>query len=45
MEAGGSEGIFHRRPSLTVGAAAGCVYTPSGTGNPFCIGSTWVVVP
>ena len=45
METGGSEGIFHRRPSLTVGAAAGCVYTPSGTGNPFCIGSTWVVLP
>ena len=45
MEMGGSEGIFHRRPSLTVGAAAGCVYTPSGTGNPFCIGSTWVVLP
>ena len=42
MEAGGSEGIFYRRPSLTVGA--GCTYV-SGTGNPFCIGSTWVVVP
>ena len=40
MEAGGSEGIFYRRPSLTVGA--GCTYV-SGTGNPFCIGSTWVV--
>ena len=42
MEPGGSGGIFHRRPSLTVGA--GCTYV-SGTGNPFCIGSTWVVVP
>ena len=42
METGGSEGIFYRRPSLTVGA--GCTYA-SGTGNPFCIGSTWVVVP
>ena len=42
METGGSGGIFHRRPSLTVGA--GCTYV-SGTGNPFCIGSTWVVVP
>ena len=42
METGGSGGIFHRRPSLTVGA--GCSYV-SGTGNPFCIGSTWVVVP
>lgn len=42
MEPGGSGGIFHRRPSLTVGA--GCTYI-SGTGNPFCIGSTWVVVP
>ena len=42
MEAGGSEGIFYRRPSLTVGA--GCTYV-SGTGNPFCIGSTWVVLP
>ena len=42
METGGSEGIFYRRPSLTVGA--GCTYV-SGTGNPFCIGSTWVVVP
>lgn len=41
METGGSEGIFYRRPSLTVGA--GCTYA-SGTGNPFCIGSTWVVV-
>lgn len=41
METGGSEGIFYRRPSLTVGA--GCTYV-SGTGNPFCIGSTWVVV-
>ena len=40
MEPGGSGGIFHRRPSLTVGA--GCTYV-SGTGNPFCIGSTWVV--
>ena len=40
METGGSEGIFYRRPSLTVGA--GCTYV-SGTGNPFCIGSTWVV--
>ena len=40
METGGSGGIFHRRPSLTVGA--GCTYV-SGTGNPFCIGSTWVV--
>lgn len=42
METGGSEGIFYRRSSLTVGA--GCTYV-SGTGNPFCIGSTWVVVP
>ena len=42
METGGSEGIFYRRPSLTVGA--GCTNV-SGTGNPFCIGSTWVVVP
>ena len=42
METGGSEGIFYRRPSLTVGA--GCTFV-SGTGNPFCIGSTWVVVP
>ena len=42
METGGSGGIFHRRPSLTVGA--GCTYV-SGTGNPFCIGSTWVVLP
>ena len=42
METGGSEGIFYRRPSLTVGA--GCTFA-SGTGNPFCIGSTWVVVP
>ena len=42
METGGSEGIFYRRPSLTVGA--GCTYA-SGTGNPFCIGSTWVVLP
>ena len=42
METGGSGGIFHCRPSLTVGA--GCTYV-SGTGNPFCIGSTWVVVP
>ena len=42
METGGSGGIFHRRPSLTVGA--GCTFV-SGTGNPFCIGSTWVVVP
>ena len=42
METGGSEGIFYRRPSLTVGT--GCTYV-SGTGNPFCIGSTWVVVP
>ena len=42
METGGSEGIFYRRPSLTVGA--GCTYV-SGTGNPFCVGSTWVVVP
>ena len=42
METGGSEGIFYRRPSLTV--SAGCTYV-SGTGNPFCIGSTWVVVP
>lgn len=41
METGGSGGIFHRRPSLTVGA--GCTYV-SGTGNPFCIGSTWVVL-
>lgn len=40
METGGSGGIFHRRPSLMVGA--GCTYV-SGTGNPFCIGSTWVV--
>ena len=42
METGGSESIFYRRPSLTVGA--GCSFV-SGTGNPFCIGSTWVVVP
>ena len=42
METGGADGIFHRRPSLTVGA--GCTYV-SGTGNPFCIGSTWVVLP
>lgn len=42
METGGSDGIFYRRPSLTVGA--GCTYV-SGTGNPFCVGSTWVVVP
>lgn len=42
METGGSEGIFYRRPSLTVGA--GCTFV-SGTGNPFCIGSTWVVLP
>ena len=42
METGGADGIFHRRPSLTVGA--GCTFV-SGTGNPFCIGSTWVVVP
>ena len=42
METGGSEGIFYRRSSLTVGA--GCTYV-SGTGNPFCIGSTWVVLP
>ena len=42
MEPGGSGGIFHRRPSLTV--SAGCTYV-SGTGNPFCIGSTWVVLP
>ena len=42
METGGSGGIFHRRPSLMV--RAGCTYV-SGTGNPFCIGSTWVVVP
>ena len=42
METGGADGIFHRRPSLMVGA--GCTYV-SGTGNPFCIGSTWVVVP
>lgn len=42
MEAGGSEGIFYRRLSLTVGT--GCTYV-SGTGNPFCIGSTWVVIP
>ena len=42
METGGSGGIFHRRPSLMVGA--GCTYV-SGTGNPFCIGSTWVVIP
>ena len=41
METGGSEGIFYRRSSLTVGA--GCTFV-SGTGNPFCIGSTWVVV-
>ena len=41
METGGADGIFYRRPSLTVGA--GCTYV-SGTGNPFCIGSTWVVV-
>ena len=41
METGGSEGIFYRRPSLTVGT--GCTYV-SGTGNPFCIGSTWVVL-
>ena len=45
VEIGDDEGIFYRRPSLAVGAAAGCVYTPSGTGNPFCIGSTWVVLP
>lgn len=42
METGGSEGIFYRRPSLTVGA--GCTFA-SGTGNPFCIGLTWVVIP
>ena len=42
MEAGGSEGIFYRRPSLMWDA--GCNYVP-GTGNPFCIGSTWVVLP
>ena len=42
METGGADGIFHRRSSLTVGA--GCTYV-SGTGNPFCIGSTWVVLP
>ena len=42
METGGSESIFYRRSSLTVGA--GCTFV-SGTGNPFCIGSTWVVVP
>ena len=42
METGGADGIFYRRPSLTVGA--GCTYV-SGTGNPFCIGSTWVVIP
>ena len=42
METGGADGIFYRRPSLTVGA--GCTYV-SGTGNPFCIGSTWVVLP
>lgn len=42
METGGGESIFYRRPSLTVGA--GCTFV-SGTGNPFCIGSTWVVVP
>ena len=42
METGGDEGIFYRRPSLTWDA--GCNYVP-GTGNPFCIGSTWVVVP
>ena len=42
METGGSDGIFYHRPSLTVGA--GCTYV-SGTGNPFCIGSTWVVLP
>ena len=42
METGGADGIFHRRPSLMVGA--GCTYV-SGTGNPFCIGSTWVVLP
>lgn len=42
MEPGGSESIFYRRPSLTVGA--GCTFV-SGTGNPFCIGSTWVVLP
>ena len=42
METGGSESIFYRRPSLTVGA--GCTFV-SGTGNPFCIGSTWVVLP
>ena len=42
METGGSEGIFYRRPSLTVGA--GCTYV-SGTGNPFCVESAWVVLP
>ena len=42
METGGSESIFYRRSSLTVGA--GCTFV-SGTGNPFCISSTWVVVP
>ena len=42
METGGSESIFYRRSSLTVGA--GCTFV-SGTGNPFCIGSTWVVLP
>ena len=42
METGGADGIFYRRPSLTVGA--GCTFV-SGTGNPFCIGSTWVVIP
>ena len=42
METGGDEGIFYRRPSLTWDA--GCNYVP-GTGNPFCIGSTWVVLP
>ena len=42
METGGADGIFYRRPSLMVGA--GCTYV-SGTGNPFCIGSTWVVIP
>lgn len=42
METGGSESIFYRRSSLTVGA--GCTFV-SGTGNPFCVGSTWVVVP
>ena len=42
IETGGADGIFHRRPSLTVGV--GCTFV-SGTGNPFCIGSTWVVLP